>query len=479
MNRRMILYVLGKILRVEAILLLFPFIIGLIYHEKAAFVYLLVAFGSLLLSFIPGNSKPRNTGINAVEGFVMVALGWILLSLVGCIPFIATGEIPNFLNAFFETVSGFTTTGASILPDVSFLSRASLFWRSFTHFIGGMGILVFIMAVLPISKGGGDLYIMRAESPGPDVGKLVPRSRSTARILYSLYIGISLLMVIFLLFGGNTVYESFLIMFGTAGTGGFSITAGGMGDFSHYSQIIITIFMALYGINFNLYFLLVLGKVKDILKSDELKVYLGVMALSMIVISINISGMYNSFGDAFRDSAFQVSSMLTSTGYTTANYDIWPDLSKAIIMAIMCMGACAGSTGGGFKVARVVILWKYAKQELFKLTHKRSVRNVVFEGKPLESKTVQSTLTFLIAYVFIIVFSTILISIDGKGLLTSLGGAIATINNTGPGFGINGAVGNYAAFSILSKIVFIFNMLLGRLEIFPFLIMLGSIRKKR
>ena len=478
MNRKMIAYVVGKILLAESALLMLPELTGIIYGEKETYAYLLTALACLAASMLLGMKKPENTNIRAGEGFAIVSLGWVFLSIFGCLPFIMTGEIPSFVDAFFETVSGFTTTGASILTDVTALSRASLFWRSFTHWIGGMGVLVFIMAVLPLSKGGGDLYIMRAESPGPNVGKLVPRSRSTARILYLIYLGLSAAQVILLLFGGNTFYDSLLIMFGTAGTGGFSITAGGMGDFSYYSQVIMTVFMALFGVNFNLYFLLLMKKVKDVFKSDELRVYLGIMFTAMILIAINISSMYQNFQGAFHDSAFQVSSIMTTTGYTTANYDLWPDFSKCVLMGIMCLGACAGSTGGGFKIARVVILWKYAKQEMYKLIHKRSVKGILYEGKPLEKSTIKGTLTFLVAYIIILMVSTIIVALDNKGMTTSLGGVIATLNNIGPGFGICGAVGSYTSFSVLSKIVFIFDMLLGRLEIFPFLILFGVFRKR-
>ena len=479
MNKRMIAYVLGLLLLCEAGLLLLPLSVGFIYAEPVASSFLitialLVAVGLILVRF-----KPEDKTIFARDGLVIVSLGWITLSLFGALPFFISGEIPNYLDALFETVSGFTTTGASILSDVEALSRSMLFWRSFTHWIGGMGVLVFIMAVLPLSGGGGDLHLMRAESPGPSVTKLVPRSNKTARILYGIYLVMTVVEMVLLLIGGMPLFDSVTIAFGTAGTGGFGVLNSSIGSYPLFCQIVITVFMTLFGINFNIYFLLIFKKFKDALKSSELWCYLGIMATAIIAITINIRSCFGSIFEALHHASFQVSSVMTTTGFSTADFDKWPEFSKTILLMIMCIGACAGSTGGGFKVSRIMLLFKYAKKSIRSLTHPRSVKIITFDGQRVTNETFQSTIAYFIIYVIIFAGSLLIVSADKNDLITDISSVIATFNNIGPGLGKVGPTGNFSSYNALSEIVFIIDMLLGRLEIFPIICLLTpSIHKK-
>ncbi len=479
MNKRMIAYVSGLLLLCEAGLLLFPVAVSLIYREQTflSFVItigILVAIGILLVHF-----KPRDKTIFARDGLTIVSLGWILLSLFGALPFFISGEIPNYLDALFETVSGFTTTGASILTDVEALSKSMLFWRSFTHWIGGMGVLVFIMAVLPLAGGGGDLHLMRAESPGPSVSKLVPRSNKTARILYGIYLAMTIVQIALLLVGGMPVFDSITISFGTAGTGGFGILNSSIGSYSTFCQIVITVFMALFGINFNIYFLLLFRKFKNALKSTELWWYLGIMGSAIIAITINIRNYFDSITEALHHAAFQVSSVMTTTGYTTTDFDKWPELSRTILLMVMCIGACAGSTGGGFKVSRVILLLKYAKKSIRSMTHPRSVKTITFDGQRVTNETFQGTIAYFIVYVIIFALSVLIVSADKNDIVSDFSAVVATFNNIGPGLGKVGPTGNYSSYNALSEIVFIIDMLLGRLEIFPIICLLTpSIHKK-
>lgn len=467
MNKRMMAYVLGLLLLCEAGLLLLPLAIAFIYGDKTIPDFLLT-IGILLLSGgVLASLKPKDKTIYARDGLVIVALGWIALSLFGALPFYFSGEIPSYLDAVFETVSGFTTTGSSILTDVEVMSRSLLFWRSFTHWIGGMGVLVFIMAVLPLAGGGGDLHLMRAESPGPSVGKLVPKSNKTARILYLIYLVLTLILIILLCFGGMSLFESITISFGTAGTGGFGIVNSSIAGYNTYCQIVITIFMILFGINFNFYFLLLFKRFKEALKSSEVWTYLGIMFTAITVITINIHSQFDSTGKALQTAAFQVSSVMTTTGYSTADFNQWPELSRMVMLLVMCIGACAGSTGGGFKVSRVMLLLKNALKELRSISHPRSIKVLKFDGRVIPDETMRGTLAFLTLYVTSFCVSLLIVSADKTDMVSNISGVIATLNNIGPGFGICGATGNFSSFSNLSKIVFIADMLLGRLELFP------------
>ena len=479
MNKRMIAYVLGILLLCEAGLLLLPLAIGFIYSESVISSFLITILVLCVAGLILTRLKPRDKTIFAKDGLFIVALGWIFLSLFGALPFYISGEIPSYLDAVFETVSGFTTTGASILSDVETLSKSMLFWRSFTHWIGGMGVLVFVMAVLPLAGGGGDLHLMRAESPGPSVGKLVPRSNKTARILYGIYLGMTVTQIVLLLIGGMPVFDSITITFGTAGTGGFGILNSSCAGYSPYCQAVITIFMALFGINFNIYFLLLFKKFKDAFKSSELWVYLGIMGSAILAITVNIQRHFDSILEAFRHAAFQVSSIMTTTGYSTTDFDKWPEFSKTILVMIMCIGACAGSTGGGFKVSRVILLLKYAKKTIHSYTHPRSVKVITFDKQRVTNETFQGTVAFFIVYVIIFAVSLLIVSADKYDMVTDFTAVAATFNNIGPGLGRVGPTANFGGYSALSKLVFIADMLLGRLEIFPLICLLTpSIHKK-
>lgn len=472
MNLRMIAQILGKVLCTMAVLLLLPAVVCLCYRESP-YPFLLVtgingALGGVLLCF-----KPRHTRIYAAEGFVSVGLSWMLLSLTGALPFVFSGGIPGFVNALFETVSGFTTTGASILTDVEALGQGLLFWRSFTHFIGGMGVLVFIMAVLPMS-GSRSIHIMRAEVPGPIVGKLVPSLRKTALLLYGIYVAMTVVETVLLLFGGMNLFDALIHAFGTAGTGGFSNKAASVGHYdSAYIDTVIAVFMGLFAINFNLYYMILLGKAKTALKSEELHWYLCIVAFAAVTIGLNLGRTYGGFLGSLRYAFFQVLSVTSSTGFATADFDQWPSYSKTILVVLMFVGACAGSTGGGLKVSRVVILFKSICQELRRQLKPHSVRVERLEGKPISDSVMHSTLVFFACYFFLLVFALVLLSLDGFDFTTNFTAVISCLSNIGPGLGMVGPAGNFAAYSSFSKLVCSFCMLLGRLEIFP-IIMLFS-----
>ncbi len=472
MNRRMVLHILGHIITLEAVLMLLPLTVSFIYREKCATSFIItIAIALLVGPILSAVSKPRNRVMFAKEGFFIVSFAWIFMSLIGALPFFISKEIPNYIDAFFEVVSGFTTTGASILTDVESMSKGLLFWRSFTHWIGGMGVLVFIMAIIP-SISDRSIHIMRAEMPGPIIGKLVPRAKQTAKILYLIYIVMTLVQFVLLMLGDMDWFESALHTFGTAGTGGFGIKADGLAGYSAYSQWIITIFMLLFGINFNLYFLLLVGKIKPILKSTELRTYFGIFIIATLIITINISGMYANISDTIRDSAFQVASIMTTTGYSTTDFNLWPQLSKTIIILIMFIGACAGSTAGGMKLSRVMMVMKIAKRELKKVLHPRSVNTVVFEGKRLDESTIASVCAYFITYMFIIAAVLIIVSIQGLDFETNFTAVVSCFNNIGPGFSQVGPTQNFAIYNDFTTFILSITMLLGRLEIYPILLIM-------
>lgn len=485
MNLSMIRYVLGLVLIFEGAFLSLPCIVALIYNEGKGVSFFIIMIVCLLLGVLLYWKKPKNHVFYVKEGFVTVAASWIIMSFFGGLPFVLNGDIPSVVDAMFETVSGFTTTGSSILSDVESLARCSLFWRSFTHWIGGMGVFVFVLAVMPLT-GGQNIHLMRAESPGPSVGKLVPRIKKTSMILYKIYIVMSIIMVIFLLMGKMPLFDSLLLMFGAAGTGGFSILNSGCAAYSPYVQYVIAIFMMLFGINFNVYYFLLIRKFKDAVKYEELRYYLLFIAASTVLIVINIHNTFNTLESAFRHAFFQVSSIITTTGYSSIDFNCWPEFSKVILILLMFSGACAGSTGGGIKVSRLIMMLKTVKKELVFYAHPRTVRKVKFNGRVVEHEVIRGMNVYFVAYSFILMFSILIISLDNFDFLTNFTAIAATLNNIGPGLGLVGPTGNFEMYSNLSKIVMVFDMLAGRLEIFPILVLLSpytwkglKLRKKK
>lgn len=471
MNRKMIAHILAKMLGVEALLLILPAIVGVIYQEKSAVYFLPPIILLTLIYLIGGRKKPENSTIYAKEGMVVVALAWILWSLFGALPFFLSGYIPSYLDAFFETVSGFTTTGSSIMPDVEILPQCMHFWRSFTHWIGGMGVLVFVMVLTSLDKKN-SMYLMRAEVPGPEKDKLVPKMMSTARILYGMYFALTALEVILLMFGGLSLFDSLIHSFGSAGTGGFSNYADSVGHFdSAYVDGVITVFMILFGVNFSLYFLILIKEYKSVWKNEELRAYFGIIAAATAVITFNILPQSGSVTKAFRYAVFQVGTIITTTGYATTDFNLWPMLSKCILIALMIIGACASSTGGGIKVSRFLIAMKSIKREVKQMAHPKSVNLICVNGKKMSNDVIRSVFVYFMAYAGIAGLSVLIVSADNFDFATTFSSVMATLNNIGPGIEDVGATGNFSAFSPLSKLVFCFDMLAGRLEIFPFLML--------
>ncbi len=477
----MIARTVGLVIRIEAVLLLLPAVVGLLYGEHETLYFLLTAALALGLSLLLTWKKPVNTVFYARDGLLIVAFSWIAMSVLGALPFYLSGEIPSFVDSFFETVSGFTTTGSSILTDVESLSRGMLFWRSFTHWIGGMGILVFALAVLPAAKGEGRaMHIMRAEMPGPSIDKLVPKMRSTALILYAVYLVMTIIEIVLLLLGGMDLFDSVVNSFGTAGTGGFSVRAESIGAYhSSYAEWVIGIFMLLFGINFNIYYLILLGKFKSALKSQELRWYLVIIALATGLIAFNVAHLFDSLDDTIRAAFFQVSSIITTTGYASLNYDVWPTFSKMVLILLTALGACAGSTGGGLKVSRLVMLVKSIGQEIRAMIHPRAVKNIKFEGRPVSKMTLDEVMVFFAAYVLLLLGSMLVVALDGFDLVSTSTAVLTCVGNVGPGLGMVGPAGNFSEFSILSKLVLSFDMLAGRLEIFPMFILFAPRTWKR
>lgn len=473
MNRRFIFHLLGKMFIVTALLMLLPLVVSLIYGEEC-YIGFLVSIGISLIIGIPLSlcCKTEDRVIYAKEGFIIVAMTWLCMSAVGALPFTISGEIPSYIDAFFETVSGFTTTGASILTNVEALSHGTLFWRSFTHWVGGMGVLVFIMAIIPASTDR-SIHILRAEVPGPIVGKLVPKMRETAKILYLIYIVLTIVEIVFLLFGGMSLFESIVHAFGTAGTGGFGIKVDSLGSYNEYIQWVITVFMMIFGVNFNLYYLLLTKKIKSVFRSEELWAYVFIGVTSTVIIVMNIRDIYPELSDTVRAAAFQVSSVMTTTGYATADFNLWPELSKTVLLMLMFIGSCAGSTAGGFKISRVVLLLKVVKREIKSLIHPRAVGVVRFEGKKVDEPVLKSLSAYLAIYVVCFMSIFILLSFDGFDIITNFSAAASCFNNIGPGLGAVGPAASYADYSIFSKLVLSLAMLLGRLEIYPILFVLS------
>ncbi len=471
MNYRMISYTLGWILMFESAFLVVPSITAIVFGEYSClFDFLITAAICLVVGFLMTVIKPKNRALRSRDGFVIVALSWVLLSLFGAIPFMMTGVTKNYIDALFETVSGFTTTGSSIFTDVESLPKSVIMWRSFTHWIGGMGILVFVMAFLPLS-GGTNMYIMKAESPGPTVSKPVPKIKMTAMLLYVVYIVLTALQFVMLLFGKLNAFEALNISLSTAGTGGFGFFNDSMKSFSPYVQIVTSVFMVLFSINFSSYFFLIRGKLKEAFNT-EVKVFLGIVAVAVLIITLNIRTIYNNdIGISLRHAFFTVSSLISTTGFATEDFNMWPSLSKSILMGIIMIGACAGSTGGGIKISRIIVLVKLLFREIKTVLHPKQIKKITVDGAVIERDVVRSIYGFLFCYIAIFVSALFLISLDGKDLVTNFTAISATLGNVGPGLSLVGPTGNYSHFSMLSKLVMTFCMLAGRLELFPMMIL--------
>ena len=470
MNTKIIRYILGHVLRIEAAFMMLPFIIGLFDHERLTFIFLFVALGAFLLSILLTFKKPDDMVFYLKEGCVATAASWILMSIVGALPFCMSGTIPSFTDALFETISGFTTTGASILNDVEAMPRCYLFWRSFTHWIGGMGVLVFLLAVVPLS-GGSHINLMRAESPGPSVGKFVPKVRHTARILYLIYFFLTGIEVILLMFGGMGFLDSTMTSFATAGTGGFGIKNDSFMSFTPYSQWVVAIFMIMFGMNFNIYYLLLFRQFKKAFSIEEIHYYLLIIVGAIAIIFFNIKDMFTTPFEAMTHTVFQVSSIISSTGFSSADFNLWPNVCKVVLVILMFVGACAGSTGGGIKVTRLVVLIKTIGKELKNYIHPKRVSKVKMDGKPVEHEVVRAINVFFITFMIIFFTSILLISIENYDFATNFSAVLATMNNIGPGLNLVGPTSNFSFFNHFSKYVLMFDMLAGRLELFPLLIL--------
>ena len=474
MNYRMICYVLSLVHAIEAGLMTLPLAVTLYYHEDP-FAFLVAILVTLAAAGILFAFRPKSRVLFAREGFVAVALSWVMMSLFGALPFTISGWIPSYVDAVFETVSGFTTTGASILVDIEALPRGLLFWRSLTHWIGGMGVLVFILAVLPLASNNA-MHIMRAEVPGPTVGKLVPRARKTARILYVIYLAMTLLETVLLLLGGMPLYDALIHAFGTAGTGGFSNKALSVGAYeSAYIEWVIGVFMSLFSVNFTLYYLMLSGGLRDVLRDRELRLFGFVVVMTTGMITLNISRLYDGFWQSLRHAFFQVSSIVSTTGFATVNFDLWPEFSRWMLVLLMFMGACAGSTGGGIKVGRMLILAKAARCEVRRVLRPRSVNHVMVNGHIVDDETVRGSLTFFFLYIVLLLAGTMLVSFDGFDLATNFTGVLSCLSNIGPGLSLVGPMGGFWMFSDFSKIVLSAAMLIGRLEIFPVLVLFSPL----
>lgn len=466
MNYAMLVYILGSVLKIEGVFLTLPTVIAFFYGERSLVAFLITMILCLAIGIGATWKKPDNTVFYSKEGFLAVSLSWVFLSIFGCIPFVISGDIPSFTDALFETISGFTTTGASILSDVEALSKSGLFWRSFTHWLGGMGVLVFILAVLPMA-GGRHMYLMKAESPGPSVSKLVPRVKQTARILYAIYFVMTVAQIILLLLGGMPVFDAVTLSMGTAGTGGFGVRNDSVGSYTPYMRNVITVFMILFGINFNIYYLFLCKKWRQALRSEEVRMYFGIIILAIVMITYNVRNFFPNGREAFQQAAFQVASIMTSTGYSTVDFGKWPILSQTILLMLMFVGACAGSTGGGIKVSRVLLMIKSVKRELHIIVHPRARMKIKMDDRVVEGDTLRSVNVFIGCYLLIFAVSLLCISVDDFDFTTNFTAITATINNIGPGLGQVGPAGNFGGYSGFSKYVIMFDMLVGRLEIFP------------
>ncbi len=477
MNYRMTIYILGLLLAFEGAFMAVPLLTAAVYGEHEILIFAAVAAACLLIGGIITRFKPKDRTLGARDGFVIVALSWLLLSFFGALPLWLSRAIPKFIDALFEAVSGFTTTGASILHDLDSLPKCMIMWRSFTHWIGGMGVLVFIMAVLPLA-GGTNMYLMKAESPGPSVSKLVPRVRKTAIWLYVIYIAMTILEFILLVICRMPLFDAINIAAATAGTGGFGISNAGMMIYNPVCIWIVTVFMLLFAVNFTCYFLLVTGKFKEVINS-EVKVFFCIVAAAIAVITFNVRGMFRGTGEALMHVSFTVSSLISSTGFSTADFNLWPTLSKTILVMLMFVGACAGSTGGGIKVQRFIILFKNMHNELRVMTHPREVKKLRIDGQPVDTAVISSVHVYLACYILVYAASLLILSCDHSDLTTNFTAVVATLNNIGPGLGEVGPTSNFDVYSTVSKSVLIFDMLAGRLELFPIILLLSPATWKK
>ena len=480
----MLIYILGKVLLIEGVLMLLPIGCGWIYGESETVYYLVCALSYVTLGYLLSFKKPKNMTIFIKDGCVATALSWVVLSIGGCIPFILTGEIPSFTDAMFETASGFSTTGASILTNVEAMSHVSLLWRSLTHWIGGMGVLVFLLAVVPMT-GGSNMNLMRAESPGPTVGKIVPKVRSTAKMLYLIYLAMTVTEIIILTVCGMPFFDSICSSFGTAGTGGFGVRNDSFASYAPHLQVIVAVFMIMFGMNFNFYYYFTTKQINKAFKMSEIKVYLAVIAIVTAIICFSVRELYGSFGEALRHSFFQVATIITTTGFATTDFDLWPSVAKFLLLGLMILGACASSTGGGIKVARFQIMFKSVKREIQSYIHPKTVKKIHVDGKTVDSEVIHSVALYFFIYLIIFATSMFIVSFEGHDLVTIFSSVAATFNNIGPGLSLVGPTQNYSFFSGLSKWVFIFDMLAGRLELMPLIVFLapttykGIIKKPR
>lgn len=471
MNYRMVFYNIGRILLVEAALLIFPAIGSLIYNEDTLISFAITIAALSVTGLLAIRKKPKKSSIYAKDGYVIVSLTWILMSLFGALPFYISGYIPDFIDAFFETVSGFTTTGSTILREIESLPKSLLFWRSFTHWIGGMGILVFVIAIMPKTEST-SMHVMRAEVPGPTVGKLVSKLRASARILYGIYCILTAIQVILLLAGGMPLFDSVVNSLATAGTGGFAILNNSIEGYnSVYSEMVIAVFMLIFGINFNLYYMLLIKQGKQAIKSEELRWYIGIIAASVVIITISLISTKHEIGESFRYAFFQVSSIITTTGFSTTNFDTWPVIAKFVLVFLMFIGACAGSTGGGIKISRLIILTKSGLRDIKKSINPRSIETVKLDRHTVDEPVVKSTSVFFGTYMLLLAASILVVSLDGRDLVSTATSVIACMGNIGPGLGAVGPYGNFADFSVLSKLILSFDMLAGRLELIPMLML--------
>ena len=470
MDYRIIAYLIGCVLKIEGVFMVMPIITGIIYRETALWCFVITGILCFLTGVLLTRRKPQDPHFYMREGCVTVSLSWIIMSIMGALPFIFSGAIPHPIDAIFETVSGFTTTGASILSQVENLPKCILFWRSFTHWIGGMGVLVFLLSIVKMT-GGSQMNLMKAESPGPSVSRLAPTVQSTAKILYKIYIGMTIAEIVILLMCRMPLFDAITTSFGTAGTGGFGIKNDSIAGYSATIQTVIAIFMILFGVNFNVYFLLLIKKWKDALKCEELRWYLMIIFSTVILIGWNVRDVYCSLLKAFHQSLFQVASIITTTGFATTDFNTWPEVSRTILVMLMFVGACAGSTGGGIKVSRFIILLKAMRKEIKQYLHPRQIGKIQMEGKTVSHEVVRNVNVFIVVYVLIFSFSMLFLAFDGKDLITNFTAVAATFNNIGPGLELVGPSANFSIFSYPCKIILIFDMLAGRLEIFPLLLL--------
>ncbi len=478
MNYAMIIYILGHLLRYEAIFMILPVVTGLIYVEKETYAFLGVAILTFLIGTVMTHRKPKSTKFYTRDGSVTVALGWIVLSIFGALPFVCCGDIPSYIDALFETISGFTTTGASILTDVEALSHASLMWRSFTHWVGGMGVFVFILSLLPM-LGGYSMQLMKAESPGPSVDKFVPKVKDTAKILYSLYIVVTVTQITVLLLTGMPVFDTLTLTFGTVGTGGFGVKNDSLASYSALQQNIITFFMIVSGINYSAYFYIISKRFKDAFHMEEVRWYLGIILAAVVIITLNTAPLYSGITETLRHAFFQVASIVTTTGFSTTDFNLWPELSKTILVLLMIIGACAGSTAGGFKVSRMLILLKSIQKELSNMIHPREVKKIRMDGHVIKPEVLQSAHVYLMIYCTFFLLSILLISIDNFDFTTNFTAVAATFNNIGPGLAGVGPTSNFSCYSAFSKFVLMIGMLVGRLELYPIMLLLLPATWKR